>query len=164
MLKARSIVPFLAAAAGLAMAAHAAPPAADFVKQAGASDIYELQSSKLVMASKNPGVKSFAQEMVKDHTQSTQQVKAAARADGLTPRPPMLMAEQKANIQALTAAKGAQRDTLYIQQQKAAHQQALALHQGYASDGDKPALKAAAGKIAPIVQHHMEMLNQMPAM
>ena len=164
MLKARSIVPFMAAVAGLAMTAHAAPPAADYVKQAGAGDLYEIQSSKLASTSRNPQVKQFAQQMIRDHTQSTAEVKAAAKSDGLTPKPPMLMPKQKADIKALTAAKGTQRDALYIQQQKQAHQEALVLHQGYAQDGDKPALKAVAGKITPIVQHHADMLNQMPAM
>jgi len=152
-----------AATLSLVSAAHAAPPAATFVAKAGASDMYEMKSSKLVLASKNADVKTFATQMVSDHTKSTAQVKAAAMKSGLHPKPPFMNAQQKKDIAALTAVHGAARDTLYVQQQKASHQAALDLMQDEASTGDKPALKDAAAGIVPVVQHHIEMLNAMPA-
>jgi putative membrane protein len=153
-------------AAGIAIAFVAAPAlaqsAADYVAQAGASDMYELQSSKLVLAStKNAGLRKFANQMITDHTKSTNDVKAAARQSGLTPKPPMLTSQQQTMIQQLRDAKGAARDSAYVNQQKTAHSQALALHQSYAASGDKPALKAVAAKVVPVVQHHIDMLNGM---
>ena len=58
-------------------------------------------------------------------------------------------------------ATGTERDALYVTQQKEAHQMALALHQGYAANGTSAPLKAAAAKIAPVVQSHIDMLNGM---
>ncbi|WP_380785855.1 DUF4142 domain-containing protein [Sphingomonas sp. R86521] len=143
-------------------AAQAAPTPATYVMKAGAGDQYEIQSSKLVMATTtNTALKQFATMMVSDHTKSTADVKAAAMQSKLTPKPPMLDAMGRKNIAALKAAKGTTRDTLYITQQKTAHQQALALHQGYASSGTAPALKQVAAGIAPVVQHHIEMLSSM---
>ena len=155
---------FAAATLLTATTAHAAPPAPEFVAKAGASDLYEMKSSKLVLAStKNADVRKFANEMIADHTKSTAKVKAAAMKSGLHPKPPLLDAQQKSDIAALTAAKGSARDTLYVTQQKASHQAALDLMQDEANTGDKPALKTAAAGIVPVVQHHMEMLNSMPA-
>lgn len=139
-----------------------AQTAAEYVMKAGAGDLYEKQSSQLVLkTTKDPKVRDFAQMMVTDHTKSTADVKVAAQASGLTPKPPALDAKKSAMIADLTKATGPARDKVYLTQQKAAHQEALALHQGYSSIGDKPALKAAAGKIVPVVQHHIEMLSSM---
>lgn len=159
----RSRLSLLTAIAGLVtFSAAAAPPAADYVAKAGAGDLYEIQSSKLVLASTgNAKLRTFAQQMVTDHTKSTAQVKTAATSAGLHPKPPALDAKKRTDIAALTSAKGEARDRLYLQQQQAAHQEALALHQDYAGTGDKPALKAVAGKIVPVVQHHAQMLGQM---
>jgi putative membrane protein len=145
----------------LAGVAHAGLPAADFVKKAGASDLYEITSSKLVLTSANPKVHAFAAEMIRDHTKSTADVKAAALKSGLHPKPPMLDAKQSADVTALKNVKGAPRDTLYLSQQKVAHNDALTLHQENAQTGTAPALKAVSAKIVPVVQHHISMLSTM---
>jgi putative membrane protein len=149
------------AALGLAGAAIAAPPPAEFVKKAGASDLYEITSSKLVANSSNAKVRSFAQQMIADHNKSTADVKAAALKSGLTPKPPMLEPKQQANIAALQKVSGTARDQLYISQQKMSHQEALALHSDNASTGTAPALKAASAKIVPVVEHHIMELRSM---
>lgn len=159
----RYTLPALAAMLG-AGAAVAAPPPATYVMKAGASDLYEQQSSRLVLAtSKDPHVREFASMMLKDHAESTSEVKAAAMKSGMKPKPPMLDAKQKAMIKQLTAAKGSTRDHVYHEQQVKAHQEALMLQQDYAASGTAPALKQAASSIVPVVQHHIEMLNAMPS-
>jgi len=140
-------------------AAHAALPPADFVKKAGASDLYEISASKLETASKNAKVRAFATMMIKDHQTSTAAVKAAAIKSGLKPTPPALEPKQAADLAALKQASGAARDTLYIAQQKAAHQEALALHKDNAAGSSAPALKAASAKIVPVVEHHLQELS-----
>ena len=155
----------------LALIAAAAIPAApalaqattgtDYVAQAGASDQFEIKSSKLVMTSKDPKVQEFAKQMVTDHTNSTKMVKAAALKDHVKAGPPMLMPMQKDMIAQLKAAKGPARDSLYVTQQKQSHQMALQLQQGYAQSGDATNLKATAAQIVPVVQGHLDMLNGM---
>jgi putative membrane protein len=147
---------------GVATARAAQMTAADFVSKAAAGDLYEQRSSKLVLAStKNPKIRSFAQTMISDHGKTTAEVKAAALKAGMKPKSPMLDQEKSKMIHDLTAARGEARDKLYVQQQKAAHQEALALHHSYSASGDKAPLKAAATKAVPIVEHHIEMLNAM---
>ena len=136
--------------------------AESYVMKAGASDLYEKTSSQLVLATTgNAEVKRFANMMVSDHSSSTAKVKAAAMKSGLKPKPPMLEPKQQAMITALRNASSGARDALYITQQKAAHQEALALHQDYSKAGTAAPLKMAAGEIAPVVQHHIEMLASM---
>ena len=115
--------------------------APDYVKQAGASDQFEIQSSKLVMTSKDPKIQQFAKQMVTDHTKSTAMVKAAAMKDHVKAGPPMLMPMQKDLITQLKAAKGPARDQLYVQQQMQSHQMALQLQQTYSQSGDATNLK-----------------------
>jgi len=146
----------------LAGAVHAAPPTPIFLAKAGASDLYERQASQIVAATTRDGrVRRFANEMIRDHTKSTQMVKSAAMRSGLHPRPPMLQPQQRRMIADLRRASGRMRDHMYLDQQRQAHADALALMQDYASTGSTPALRRAAGDIAPVVQHHIDMLNGM---
>ena len=153
----------LAAMPVMASAQMAAPmPATTYVMKAGAGDLFERESSEIVMGStKNPKLKAFAKMMVSDHTTSTAEVKAAAMKAGMTPKPPMLDAMQKRNIAALKAASPMKRDALYITQQKASHQQALMVQQGYATSGSVAPLKMAAAKIVPVVEQHIHALDAM---
>ena len=164
-MKTRSQLLLALAAATTIAGAAAAVPTSEYLMKAGAGDLYEKTSSKLVLGSTtDPKIKKFANEMIADHTKSTAMVKAAAAKSGLKPKPPMLDADQKKMVADLTAAKGAARDQLYVTQQKTAHAQALALHSDYASSGDKPALKAAASQIVPVVKMHISMLDNGGAM
>ncbi len=134
------------------VASAAAPMTASaYVAKAGASDKYEIESSKLVMGSSNAKLKSFAEMMVTDHTKSTADVVAATKADGMTRGAPKLTAKQAAMIVDLKKVLGAERDSLYTTQQTAAH-------------GDKAHLMATAGKIVPGVQQHLSEVKGMTAM
>ncbi|MEG8038073.1 DUF4142 domain-containing protein [Sphingomonas sp. LR60] len=133
-----------------------------YVAAAGAGDLYEKTSSQIVLQStKDPKVRSFAQGMIRDHNKSTAMVKSAATKAGLKPKPPMMTPEQNQMVAQLRGESGTTRDRTYMTQQQTAHQQALALHQGYAADGTAAPLKTAAGEIAPVVQHHIDMLGGM---
>ena len=143
--------------------APAAMNGQQFADTAAASDAYEIESSKLAQdKAESAAVKEFAAMMVKDHTNSTAMLKeAGAKADpAITPNPAM-NAEQTANLEALRAVSGAAFDTLYRQQQLAAHQKALAALQGYAENGDVPSLKTFAGDTAKVVEGHLKHLNSM---
>ncbi|WP_232474229.1 DUF4142 domain-containing protein [Sphingomonas sp. MA1305] len=149
-------IPFAAAVAQTPMSGMT------YVAKAGAGDQYEIQSSKLLLqTTQNAKLRSFANMMIQDHTKSTAEVKAAAQQARMTPPPPKLDAMGTRDVAALRAAKGTARDQLYVTQQKAAHQRALALHQGYAASGTVAPLKAVAAKVAPVVQTHITELQSM---
>jgi putative membrane protein len=155
-----ALLPMLVLGLGTAQAAEI--DAATFVAKAGAGDLYEQQSSKLVLAStKNAKVRSFAQTMVTDHAKTTAEVKAAATKAGLKPKPPTLDSAKVEMVADLKAANGKARDKLYIEQQKIAHDEALTLHRSYSTSGTSAPLKTVAAKAVPIVQHHLHMLQTM---
>ena len=157
---------FLGAAALAILASTAAmadtPTPKEFVAKAGASDTFEIDSAKLMATSKNHAVSMFATQMITDHSKSMKMVGTAARLDHLAPKKPELTVGQRTDLTALKALpNGKTRDDLYVKQQKAAHEDALALMQDYASNGTARHLKMTAAKIAPVVEKHQAMLSTM---
>ena len=135
----------------------------DYVTKAAMGDMYEIASSKLaVTRATSPALKKFAQSMIDGHKATTKGLKAAIAKSNVTAAlPTVLDAEHQSDLDKLTAAKGAEFDTLYISQQTVAHMTALTVHQGYAETGENAALKAFAADTAPKVQMHMDMLKAM---
>jgi putative membrane protein len=130
-----------------------------FAAAVAATDMYEIESAQLAKTkSSSAEVKELAGHIETDHKTSTAELKTAASSAGVTVTP-ALDAEKQGMLDQLKAASGAEFDRVYLQQQKTAHQKALALLQGYASGGDNPALKGFASKGAKIVQGHIEHMN-----
>jgi putative membrane protein len=125
---------------------------------AGGSDMFEIQSSKLAAEkSKNSGVKDLAQMLIKDHTKSTADLKAAAaKATPAITVNPKMTAEQEANLTALKAAGESDFDRTYLDQQVMAHQKALQMVQGYSAAGTVDSLKEHASAVAGPIQQHLE--------
>ena len=158
-----SAVDAAASSAQASVSAAAATP--DFVNAAASTDMFEIQAARIAeKRSKNADVKAFAAMMIHDHTQSTAALKAAIKTSGqpLT-LPTDLPGDKKAKIDELNAAEPADFDKTYIDSQVTAHQDALTAIQAYAVDGDTPALKDFAGKIAPVVQMHLSKATSIQA-
>jgi putative membrane protein len=141
-----------------AVAPSAAPTtAAAYVAAAGASDRFEIQSSRIALQkARAPEVRAFAQMMIDHHTMTTADLTAAARQAGLAPPPPTLPPAKATMLTALQSADGDRFDGLYMRGQVTGHQEALTLHDTYAQSGDNPALKAVAAKAVPIVRSHLD--------
>ena len=138
--------------------------ATDYVKMAADSDMYEVQASKVaLMRSKRDDVKSYAKEMIADHTQTTKSLMAALKnGDRTIARPATkLSADNAAKIALLKKAPKESFDDLYLQQQVAAHQTAWALHKGYATSGTDVALKQVATTAVPVIERHLGHAQQM---
>jgi putative membrane protein len=147
--------------AGFAQAA--VPSTTQYMTMAGQSDLFEIQSGQLAQKmSANPAIKNFGRQMVADHTKSTEMVSVAAKDSGMQELPlASLSRDQKAMLAQLKGESGPAFDETYIAQQLKAHQDALALQSAYAAGGDDPNFKAAAGRIVPVVQSHLSMLQAM---
>jgi putative membrane protein len=155
------LIGLAAFALGTAAVAQAPAPA-EFVAKAGASDTFEIDSARLMVTSHNALVKRFATQMITDHSTSTKLITAAAKADGVRLEKPSMTVGQRTDITALKAVpEGKTRDDLYVKQQRAAHDDALALMQAYSSSGSASHLKATAAKIVPVVEKHQAMLVKM---
>jgi putative membrane protein len=156
---AANAVDAVGAAAGDAL--NPAPSGQAFANGAAQSDAFEIAAAKLALTNAaSAKVKSFANDMIKAHTESTTTIKAAAAeaSPAITPDP-TLTGEQNDKLADLAKLKGADFDKAYIAGQVDAHEAALSLMKDFADHGDVPSLKTAAGKIAPVVQKHLDMAN-----
>jgi putative membrane protein len=137
--------------------------APDFVTKAAMSDMYEIEAAKVALArSQNADVKTFAQMMVDDHTKSTNNLKSAIAASGLSLTPPAALDDAHADkVKDLKDKDAADFDKAYLNDQVDAHQAALDLMQRYANDGDNAALKGFAATTAPVVQGHYDHAKEM---
>jgi len=140
------------------------PPAPVYLMFAGAGDLYEIESSRLVLeTTSDAALRRFAQMMVEHHTGTTRAAEAAAREAGFTPAPPMLDAPKAAMVEALRQYDGVERDRLYLSQQMTAHKEALGLQKTYADNGDTPELRTAARNALPIIQRHLAEVERLTA-
>lgn len=139
------------------------PSGQEFIDKAAQSDAFEIAAAKLALTNAaSSGVKNFARDMTKAHTESTAKIKTAARqsAPRLTPQA-TLTDDQNTKLADLSKLTGADFDRNYMSGQVKAHEDALALMENYAKNGEVAPLKTAAGEIAPIVQGHLDMARSL---
>jgi putative membrane protein len=160
---------FVAAAALVLFAGHAfaqssGPVATDeFVKKVAISDMFEIQASQLAL-SKNPDAdtKPFAEKMVKDHQQTSKELKALVDSGKVkAPLPTALDAEHQKKLDDLRAKNGKDFDRAYDQIQVQAHEEAVALFERYSQSGDNADLKQWAAKTLPHLKEHLAMAKKL---
>ena len=141
--------------------------AAEFVRMAAMSDMFEIESSRLAgQRSQNAQVKEFAQHMMRDHQKTTTELQQMIRQASAAPLSGMQMPQSldqrhQAMVQQLQGAQGAQFDHLYAQQQVQAHQMAVDLFRNYGQSGDNAALKQWASQTLPTLQQHLQQAQQL---
>ena len=161
----RRFVPVLAAlllAGGAWAKDNVAHVDAAFMKNAAEAGLAEVEASKLA-ASKatNTQVKSFAQQMVDDHSKANDELKALAASKGVTlPTEPSMA--QKAKLKLLQGADGANFDKRYAESFGVkAHEDTVSLFQKESQKAKDAEVKAWAEKTLPTLQHHLEMAKDM---
>jgi len=152
------------AAVGKASAVTAGPVSTDaFVTNAAISDMYEIQAGQIAQQKgQSADVKAFGKQMVTDHTALSNAMKPLILAAGKT-LPTGLDERRKGLIDNLNAAAPADFDKVYLDQQQAAHDEALTLMQGYADHGDDAGLKGGATKALPKIKAHLEHVKGLAA-
>jgi len=135
-----------------------APKTEDFVKQAAISDMFEIESSKLAQQKADADSKTFAEKMIKDHTETTAELKALVSGGKVKAEIPAEMdSAHKSKLEKLQGLNGDDFDKQYDSDQKAAHKDAVSLFERYAKGGDNADLKAFASKHLPHLQEHLKM-------
>jgi putative membrane protein len=166
MLKALLLgVSLLGATAAFAQTATETPAAAapaevtnpqQFADMASSSNMFEIESSRIALEkASSEEVKTFAQHMIDDHTKAGEDMKAAAQSDGITPAEALQPAHQ-AKLDELSGMEGEAFDQAYLSAQVAAHDEAVALFEGFSANGEDSALKAFAANTLPTLQQHRE--------
>lgn len=147
----------------LAGAVHAAQDADDFVEEASAKGVAEVEAAKLAQEKGTASdVKAFADMMIKDHRQAGEKLKALATSKKLeVSTDAELMDKAKAMILELRGAKSF--DQAYANNQVNAHESVVDLFQDYAKDGTDAELKAFAQQTLPTLQEHLEKAKALAA-
>ncbi len=149
------------AATGVATGAVGAVSTDAFVRDAAMGDMYEIESSRMALEkSQNAQVKKAAQMIIKDHEASSAKLKQMAAAKGWT-LPTELDERRKGFLDNLRAASAADFDDRYLDQQTAAHHEALLAFNGYREAGQDAELKAFAAETAPRLEAHANMVTSL---
>lgn len=134
-----------------------------FVDTMAASDVYEIEAGKLAQEKgTSQAVKDFGAMMIKDHTTSSSNLKAAVGKNPKLMLSPQMTSAQQSKLDQLTAATGSRFDQIYSIQQVGAHEEALGLLKDFATSGTDEPLRDFAGKTAPVVEHHLEEAKKLP--
>jgi putative membrane protein len=139
-----------------------APTTADFVKEAAISDMFEIQSSTLAQDKGNAPEKSFASQMVTDHTKTSEELKGLVSSGKVkADLPTALDSSHQSKLDKLKGESGKDFSSDFDSDQVSAHKDAVSLFERYAKGGDNPDLKHWAGKTLPTLKHHLEMAQDL---
>lgn len=146
-------------AAAPATAPVTASAAQIFANKAAASDMFEIEASKLAETNAaSASIKKFALAMIKGHMESTDKLRVAASSTSPAILPDStLTTVQQQTLDTLKTKKGAEFDSAYAIAQVQAHEEALGALRDYAAEGDLPSLKNFAAGLVPIVTGHLNM-------
>jgi putative membrane protein len=146
---------------GVNSALGIAPKTEDFIKEAAMSDMLEIEASKIAKQKGNANEKTFADEMITDHTKTSSELKGMVSGDAKAALPTGLDDSSEKKLGKLRDAKPEKFASEYDPMQVSAHKDAVSLFERYAKGGDDPKLKGWAGKKLPTLQHHLEMAQAM---
>ena len=136
-----------------------------YVPNAAMGDMYEIQAADIALErAGRADVKALAQMIKTDHTAASAALKtAAATAAPDVALPGELDQRRKGLLDNLRSAGVADFDKVYIDQQVAAHQEAVTLHRGFADNTDAPALAAHARTVLPKIEAHLQKAQEIQA-
>jgi putative membrane protein len=138
------------------------PTTADFAKELAISDMFEIQSSQMAAEKADAPTKAFATQMIADHQKTTTELKSMVSAGKVKADLPTEMdSAHKSMIDKLKGLSGGDFTKQYHSDQVSAHKDAVSLFQRYAKGGDNAELKTWASKTLPVLEHHLQMAQDL---
>lgn len=133
-----------------------------FVDAAASGDMFEIQSSELALERADGDIRAFAEQLVNDHSKTSEELKQMVEAGEIQAALPTQMTGAHADmLQQLQALEGEIFAQKYRDFQVAAHEQAVDLFARYAESGDDERLRQWAADTRPALQHHLEVARQL---
>src|SRR6201996_7698504 len=126
---------------GVNSALGIAPKTEDFIKEAATSDMLEIDAAKIAEQKGNADEKQFAQQMITDHTKTSDELKSLVPADKKSALPTALDESSQKKLDKLRATKPEDFAGQYDPMQVSAHKDAVSLFERYAKGGEDPKLK-----------------------
>jgi putative membrane protein len=134
-----------------------------FAEIAGMADIYEIKASKMALQrAHRSDVKLFAQQMIKDHARTNDDLKSMLGSLNEPIQPPAkLNTLFQILIDDLSGAPDDDFDKRYLAQQESVHSAAVTLTRTYRDRGDNSALRELAKLAVPFYEGHLKMVQQL---
>src|SRR3979490_1800118 len=147
---------------GVNSALGISPTTTDFVKEVAISDLFEIESNKLGQEKGNAAEKSFASQMVTDHTKTSTELKGLVSSGKVKAElPAALDSSHQSKLDKLKGESGKDFSSDFDSMQLSAHKDAVSLFERYAKSGENAELKEWAGKTLPTLKHHLEMAENL---
>lgn len=146
---------------GVNSALGIAPKTQDFVTEAAQSDMLEIEASKLVGVKSDTKDKAFADQMIKDHTQTSTELKGLVGAKVKASLPTAVDKAHQDKLDKLKKLDGKDFVKGYEDMQVSAHKDAVSLFERYAKGGENADLKDWAAKTLPQLQGHLKMAQDL---
>jgi putative membrane protein len=147
---------------GINSALDIAPATADFVKEVATSDMFEIAASKLAQDKGNAPEKTFASQMIADHTKTSTELKGLVTSGKVKAElPTALDSSHQSKLDKLKGENGQDFSSKFDSDQVSAHKDAVSLFERYAKGGDNADLKDWAGKTLPALKHHLDMAESL---
>jgi len=137
------------------------PRTEDFIKEAAISDMLEIDAAKIAQQKGDPDEKKFAEQMITDHTKSSTELKGLVPSEMSSAIPNSLDDSSQKKLDKLKDSKSDDFASEYDPMQVSAHKDAVSLFERYSKGGDNAKLKDWAGKTLPVLQHHLQMAEQL---
>ena len=119
-----------------------APKTSDFVTEAAESDMTEIAAAKIALQKGDAEEKQFADQMVRDHSQTSEELKGLVSSGSVEATLPAALDDKaQKKLDKLNSAKPADFKREYDSMQVDAHKSAVSLFQRYAKGGDNAKLK-----------------------
>ena len=134
-----------------------------YVPNAAMGDMYEIQAADIALErSQNAQVKELATMIKTDHTAASNAMKAMLPQAAPDMTPPTELDERRQGlIDNLRSASAENFNATWIDQQIAAHNEALTLHRGFSNE-DSP-LAAHARSVVPKIEAHLRKAEEIKA-
>ena len=134
------------------------------LEQLAQGNMAEIEAGKIALQkSQNAEVKSFAQQMIDDHTKGLQEVQSVAQAKGVT-LPAEVDAKHKAMASKLDGLSGDAFDRTYLSQAGVnEHKKTHALVQKVQRNAKDADVKALGSRLEPTVAQHLTHVTQLNA-
>lgn len=136
-------------------------PAKVFVEQAGVGNMFEIQAGELATEkASNPLVRTYGEQMVRDHTALGLAMNSKASIAGNTFTVPVTLdTKHQAMIDQLNAASGEQFDQLYIQMMRQSHKDTYELFNAMGNRGSLANFNELANDNKEMILHHLEQAD-----
>jgi putative membrane protein len=140
------------------------PTDAGFVTNASGAGLAEIEAGKLAESNASSDkVKTFARQIVADHTKANEELKDLAAGDRSYATAEQAPPANQKDLDALKMLKGAAFDKEFAKVMVADHQKAVAIFQVEVEKGSNKDLQAFAKKTLPTLKEHLKMARALNA-